>query len=82
MIINMKTIAITVDEATLALIDELYSSSRKFRSRSALIRIAIREYAEQMRRRFEEEREREIIRKNKDTLDRQLIALIAEQERS
>ncbi len=78
----MKTIAITIDEATLALIDELYSSTSEFRSRSALIRIAIRDYAEQMRRRLEEEKEHEIIRKNKDLLDRQLAALITEQERS
>ncbi len=78
---NMKTIAITVDEETLALIDDLYGSSTKFRSRSALVRAAIREYAEQVQRRREEEREREIIRKNKDLLDRELKALIAEQAR-
>ncbi len=77
-IVNMKTIAITVDEETLALIDNL-GSSTKFRSRSALVRAAIREYAEQVQRRREEEREREIIRKNKDVLDRELKALIAEQ---
>ncbi len=79
-IANMKTIAITVDEETLALIDHL-GSSTEFRSRSALVRAAIREYAEQVQRRREEEREREIIRKNKDLLDRELKALIAEQAR-
>ncbi len=77
----MKTIAITVDEETLALIDELHSSSDEFRSRSALVRAAIREYAALEQRRSEEEREREIIRKNKDLLDRQLKALIADQAR-
>ena len=77
----MKTIAITVDEETMALIDKLYGSSGKFRSRSAFVRAAIREYAEGERRRLEEEQEREIIRKNKDLLDRELKALIDEQAR-
>ena len=79
-IVNMKTIAITVDDETLALIDDL-GSSTKFRSRSALVRAAIREYAQQVQRSREEEREREIIRKNKDALDRELKALITEQAR-
>ncbi len=78
-IANMKTIAITVDEETLALIEKLYGPSSEFRSRSALVRAAIREYAEHVQRRREEEREREIIRKNKDLLDRELKALIEEQ---
>ncbi len=77
----MKTIAITVDEETLALIDELRGSSKEFRSRSALVRAAIREYAALEKKRSQEEREREIIRKNKNLLDRQLKALIAEQAR-
>jgi Arc/MetJ-type ribon-helix-helix transcriptional regulator len=77
----MKTIAITVDEETLALIDELHRSSDEFRSRSALVRAAIRKYAALEQKRSEEEREREIIRKNKNLLDRQLKALIADQAR-
>ncbi len=75
----MKTIAITVDAETLNLIDELFSSSQKFRSRSALVRAAIRNYARHVQKQLEEERERDIIRKNKGLLDRQLKALIAEQ---
>jgi Arc/MetJ-type ribon-helix-helix transcriptional regulator len=75
----MKTIAITVDSETLNLIDDLFRSSKKFRSRSALVREAIRSYAQQVKKQLEEERERDIIRKNKDLLDRQLKALIAEQ---
>jgi Arc/MetJ-type ribon-helix-helix transcriptional regulator len=59
--------------------DDLFSSSKKFRSRSALVRAAIRSYARQVQKQLEEERERDIIRKNKDLLDRQLKALIAEQ---
>ncbi len=75
----MKTIAITIDEETLAMIEELSGRSNLFRSRSALVRAAIRDYAAKLRRRIKEEREREIIRKNKDLLDRQLKALVEEQ---
>ena len=78
---NMKTIAITVDEDTLELIDEMHRSSDEFRSRSALVRAAIREYAALEQKRSDEERERKIIRKNKDLLDRQLKALVADQAR-
>lgn len=77
---SMKTIAIS-DEETLALIEKLYGSSSAFRSRSALVRAAIREYAEHVQRRREEEREQAIIRKNKDLLDLELKALIEEQAR-
>jgi metal-responsive CopG/Arc/MetJ family transcriptional regulator len=75
----MKTIAITVDEETLALIDELYDASTTFRSRSALVRAAIREYAILARKRADEERERAIIHANKDRLNKELAALISEQ---
>ena len=75
----MKTIAITIDEETLDLFDKLHRSSSEFRSRSALVRAAIREYAARVHKRLEEERERELVHKNKDLLDRQLKALIAEQ---
>ena len=75
----MKTIAITVDEETLELIDKLHGSSSEFRSRSALIRAAIREYAARVHKRLEEERERELVHKNKDLLDKQLKALVEEQ---
>ncbi len=77
----MKTIAITVDEETLELIDELYDSSNEFRSRSALVRTAIRAYAAHVRRQREEEREREIIHENKGILDKQLEVLISEQSK-
>ncbi len=75
----MKTIAITIDEETLALIEELSGAPNLFRSRSALVRAAIQDYAAKLRRRLKEERESEIIRKNKDLLDRQLKALVEEQ---
>lgn len=77
----MKTIAITVDDETLDLIDELQGSSAQFQSRSALVRAAIREYCERRRRRLEEDRERELVRQNKELLDKQLKALVEEQAR-
>ena len=77
----MKTIAITVDDETLELIDELHGASTGFRSRSALIRAAIREYAAQVHQRLEEERERELVHENKELLDKQLRALVEEQAR-
>lgn len=77
----MKTIAITVDEETLDLIDELHGASSEFQSRSAFIRAAIREYAARLNRKLEEEREREILRTNKELLDEELKALVEEQAR-
>jgi len=74
----MKTIAITIDEETLGLLETL-CSSRRFCSRSALIREAIRAYLAHEFRRRVEARERQVIRKNKRSLDRQLRALVKEQ---
>lgn len=76
----MKTIAISVDEETLDMMDELQSSSQ-FQSRSALVRAAIREYSARLRRRLDEERERELVQQNKELLDKQLDALVEEQAR-
>ena len=78
---NMKTIAITVDEETLELIDELRGSNAEFASRSALVRAAIREYAARLRKRLEEERERELVHQNKELLNKELKALVEEQAR-
>lgn len=78
---NMKTIAVTIDEATLKLLDELHTA-QPGRKRSALVRTALREFAERERRRAIEEREREIFRKNRKQLERQARALINEQART
>lgn len=77
----MKTIAITIDEQTLKLVDQLHRSSKQFRSRSALIRAAIRDYAVRERERRSQEHERKVFRDNKRLLDRQLRALVKEQAR-
>jgi len=75
----VNTIAITIDEETLGLLNRLLRSSPRFRSRSALVRAAIRAYAAQERQRRERARERQVIRENKRLLDRQLRALVKEQ---
>jgi len=79
---NMKTIAVTVDEATLKVLDELTEGSMRFRSRSALVREALREFGERERRRQIEAKDGEVFRKHRKRLARQARALISEQARS
>ncbi len=77
----MKTIAVTVDEETLRLLDELATSEPQRRTRSVLVRAALREFAERERRRVVEEREREIFRRNRKQLTRQARLLVKGQTR-
>ncbi len=78
---NMRTIAVTVDEATLTLLDELTAGEPRRRTRSALVRVALREFAEKERRRVVEEREREILRKSRKRLAREAWLLVHAQAR-
>jgi metal-responsive CopG/Arc/MetJ family transcriptional regulator len=76
----MKTIAITIDEDTLNAIEELAKKSpARARSRSRLIRAAIKEYVAKQSREVREEREREILKRHRTRLERQARALISEQ---
>ena len=75
----MKSIAITIDEPTLKLLDEVAAASARPRSRSALVRIAVREFAEREQRRETESQESEIIRKHRGRLARQARALVGAQ---
>lgn len=77
----MKTIAISVDDAILKLLDELTSGAGRRRSRSALVRAALREFAERERRRVIEGREREIFRSHRKQLAREARLLIEGQAR-
>ena len=77
----MKTIAITIDEETLRSVDELIARSEHLRNRSAVVRTAVREFAERERRRQAEERDRAVFHKHRGRLSRQARALIAEQAR-
>lgn len=79
-IANMKTIAITIDDATLKLLDELRDASSR-RSRSALVRTALREFAERECRRQVEAKDSAVFRKHRKRLARQALALISEQAR-
>jgi len=76
----MKTIAI--DEATLKLLDELAETFPRHKSRGALVRAALRQYAEKARKRATEAKDGAIFRKHRKRLARQARALIAEQARS
>lgn len=78
---NMKTIAVTIDEATLKLLDELTDASLRLQSRSALVRTALREFAERERRREIEAKDGEVFRKHRKRLARQTRILISEQAR-
>ena len=78
---NMKTIAVTVDEVTLKVLDELTDASPRLRSRSAVVRTALREFAERERRREIEAKEGEVFRKHRKRLARQARILISEQAR-
>jgi predicted transcriptional regulator len=77
----MKTIAVTVDEGTLKLLDELTGASPRLRSRSALVRKALREFAERERRREIEAKDGEVFRKHRKRLARQTRLLVTEQAR-
>lgn len=78
----MKTIAISIDEGTLEKVDRLVAQSDSLRNRSSAIRLAIREFAERELQRHVEEREREILRKNRGLLARQARVLVREQART
>lgn len=78
----MKTIAISIDKGTLESVDELVAESDRLRSRSAVIRMAVQEFAERERQRQIEERERAILRQHRRRLARQARALIADQART
>jgi predicted transcriptional regulator len=71
----MKTIAI--DEATSKLLDALAETSSRRRSRAALVRTALLQYAERVRRRASEAKDGAVFRKHRKRLARQARALIA-----
>jgi Arc/MetJ-type ribon-helix-helix transcriptional regulator len=76
---NMKTIAVTIDETTLKQLDELTAGTR--RSRSVVVRAALREVVERERRRIVEESERAVFRRHRKQLAREARMLIEDQAR-
>lgn len=81
----MKTIAVTIDEATLRAIDKLARARNKTggqaarTSRSAIVRAALRRYVDAQEREAREARERRIFARHREKLARQAKALIREQ---
>jgi len=82
----MKTIAISIDEATLGALDRLAAarsrsrrSSPARRGRSEVVRLALREYILRQEREQREARERIAISRHRDLLARQAAALVEEQ---
>jgi len=78
----MRTIAVTIDEGMLQHIDRLMAvESAPWKSRSEMIRQALREFVARLERLAEEDREREIFRRRRSRLNRQAEALVKEQAR-
>ena len=76
----MKTIAMTIDEPTLRRIDRLMATeSARWKSRSEVIRHAVRQFVAAVERAAEEEREKEVFRRHRAGLHRQAVALVKEQ---
>jgi metal-responsive CopG/Arc/MetJ family transcriptional regulator len=75
----MRTIAITIEDDVLNRIDQLAERLPQKANRSKIIREAVREYLIRVERMREEEREREIFRKNRKRLARQAEVLVKEQ---
>ncbi|MEW6368296.1 MAG: ribbon-helix-helix protein, CopG family [Acidobacteriota bacterium] len=74
----MKTIAVSIDEASLERLDHLAAAGRR-RRRSALVRIAVREYLDRAMKQDAESRESEILHRHRHRLARQAAALIKQQ---
>ncbi len=76
----MKTIAITIDEQTLNSIEEILKRSpAQGKSRSRIIREAIKDFVAREQQQKRESRERKILNKHRNRLARQAQALISEQ---
>jgi metal-responsive CopG/Arc/MetJ family transcriptional regulator len=77
----MKTIAISIDEPTLAALDRLAGKRRERRNRSELVRQALAEFLAKRERLEMEARDRGTLARHRARLARQARALIAEQAR-
>jgi len=81
----MKTIAISIDEGSLAAIDRIAQAAGRRRgrketaNRSEVIRRAVREFIARRKRHEREESDREIVAANRERIERQARALVGEQ---
>ena len=76
---DMRTIAITIEDDILHRIDRLTKKSEYGENRSQFIRAAVRYYLTRLERIAEEERERELIHRNRVRLHKEALGLISEQ---
>ena len=75
----MRTIAISIDDETLAQVDRLAARVSGVANRSHVIRQAVREYASRLEQLAEDEREARIVRQHRGRLARQARALVGQQ---
>ena len=76
----MKTIAISIDEPTLAVLDDMVKASAETRAnRSLLIRKALQEFIRCHQKKQREQHERQILARHRDRIRREAEALIKEQ---
>ena len=75
----MKTIAISIDDDTLARLDRLAAREGGGGNRSHVIRQAVREYVARLEQLAEDEREARIVRGHRSRLGRQARALVGQQ---
>jgi metal-responsive CopG/Arc/MetJ family transcriptional regulator len=80
----MRTIAITIDDASLAAIDRLARGAGrrvpgKRANRSEVVRRAVQEFVARHQRLEREEKDRRILGAHRDLIGRQAAALVAEQ---
>lgn len=81
----MKTIAISIDEASLAAVDRLARASgrrrgeRKTGNRSEVVRQALQEFLARRQRQEREEQDRRILAAHRDEIVHQAAALLADQ---
>ena len=81
----MKTVAISIDEASLAAVDRLARAGGrrggrgKGGNRSEVVRQAVQEFLARRQRREREEKDRQVLSAHRDEIERQAAALLAEQ---
>jgi metal-responsive CopG/Arc/MetJ family transcriptional regulator len=81
----MRTIAISIDESSLAAVDRLARAAgrreggKKGANRSKVVRQAVREFLARQRKNEREERDRQILSAHRSELKREAAALLAEQ---
>lgn len=80
----MKTIAVSIDEASLEAIDQLARARGRRRggspaNRSEVVRRAVQEFIARERRHEREEKDRRVLAAHRELIARQAEALVAEQ---